>query len=55
MNKYNNLSKILIVIFSLFIAPSCKKTFLDETLKTSKGNEFFKTDAGILQLAAGAY
>jgi len=55
MNKYNNLSKILIVIFSLFITPSCKKTFLDETLKTSKGNEFFKTDAGIIQLAAGAY
>lgn len=40
---------------AFFIAPSCKKTFLDETLKTAQGNEFFKTDAGILQLAAGTY
>lgn len=55
MNKYNNLSKIIIAAMVLFIAPSCKKTFLDETLKTSQGNEFFKTDAGILQLAAGGY
>src|SRR6187401_1176912 len=55
MNKYNNLSKILIVIIALFIAPSCRKSFLDKTLKTSRGNEFFKTDAGILQLAAGGY
>ena len=55
MNRYNNLSKILIAVIALFFTPSCKKSFLDETLKTSKGNEFFKTDAGILQLAAGAY
>ncbi|MFN8253879.1 MAG: RagB/SusD family nutrient uptake outer membrane protein [Ferruginibacter sp.] len=55
MNKYNNLSKILIAAMAFFIVPSCKKTFLDETLKTSQGNEFFKTDAGILQLAAGGY
>jgi starch-binding outer membrane protein, SusD/RagB family len=55
MNKNNNLSKILIVAIGLFVTPSCKKTFLDETLKTARGNEFFKTDAGILQLAAGGY
>ena len=55
MNKYNNLSKILIVVIALFVTPSCKKSFLDETLKTARGNEFFKTDAGILQLAAGGY
>ena len=55
MNKYNNISKILIAAIAIFVAPSCKKTFLDETLKTSRGNEFFKTDAGILQLAAGGY
>jgi hypothetical protein len=55
MNKYNNLSKILIVAITLFVIPSCKMTFLDETLKTSRGNEFFKTDEGILQLAAGGY
>lgn len=55
MNKYNSLSKILIIAITFFIAPSCKKSFLDETLKTAQGNEFFKTDAGILQLAAGSY
>ncbi|MEO8109940.1 MAG: RagB/SusD family nutrient uptake outer membrane protein [Ginsengibacter sp.] len=55
MNKYNNLSKILIVAIALFVTPSCKKSFLDETLKIARGNEFFKTDAGILQLAAGGY
>lgn len=53
--NYNNLSKILIAAIALFVAPSCKKSFLDETLKTSRGNDFFKTDAGILQLAAGGY
>jgi starch-binding outer membrane protein, SusD/RagB family len=55
MNKYNNLSKILIAAIVLFFAPSCKKSFLDETLKLSRGNDFYKTDAGILQLAAGGY
>lgn len=55
MNKYNRVSKILIITIAIFAAPSCKKTFLDETLKTSRGNEFYKTDAGILQLAAGGY
>jgi len=55
MNTYKNLSKIVIAAMAFFIAPSCKKTFLDETLKTSQGNEFFKTDAGILQLASGGY
>ena len=55
MNKYNNLFKILIVAIAFFVTPSCRKSFLDETLKTARGNEFFKTDAGILQLAAGGY
>lgn len=55
MNKHNILSKLLIVAGALFLAPACKKSFLDETLKTSRGNDFFKTDAGILQLAAGGY
>ncbi len=55
MTKYKNLSAILIVATVLFATSSCKKSFLDETLKTSRGNDFFKTDAGILQLAAGGY
>lgn len=55
MNKYNKISKILMAAVVILIAASCKKTFLDESLKTAQGNEFFKTDAGILQLAAGGY
>ena len=55
MNKYNNLSKILIAAIALFFTSSCKKSFLDETLKLSRGNDFYKTDAGILQLASGGY
>lgn len=55
MNKHNKLSKILIAAIAFLIAPSCKKSFLDETLKTSRPDEFFKTDAGILQLAVGGY
>jgi hypothetical protein len=55
MNNYSRLSKILIAAIALFFTPSCKKSFLDETLKLSRGNDFYKTDAGILQLAAGGY
>jgi hypothetical protein len=55
MNKHNNLSKILIAAIALFGTLSCKKSFLDETLKLSRGNDFYKTDAGILQLATGTY
>ncbi|HTE09536.1 MAG TPA: RagB/SusD family nutrient uptake outer membrane protein, partial [Chitinophagaceae bacterium] len=31
------------------------KNFLDETLTTARTTDFYKTDAGILQLATGAY
>jgi hypothetical protein len=55
MNRHNNFSKILIAVIALFVTASCKKSFLDETLKLSRGNDFYKTDAGILQLAAGGY
>ena len=48
---------IKLVIFTVVLlgASSCKKSYLDEELRTSRGNDFFKTDAGILQLATGAY
>jgi len=55
MNKYNNFFKILMVAIAVFATPSCRKSFLDETLKMSRGNDFYKTDAGILQLATGTY
>lgn len=55
MNNYKNFSKILLAAAVILITASCKKSFLDETLKTARGNDFYKTDAGILQLAAGGY
>ena len=55
MNKYNVFCKLVISGVVLFITPSCKKNFLNETLKTARSTEFFKTDAGILQLATGSY
>jgi starch-binding outer membrane protein, SusD/RagB family len=55
MNKYNNFKKLIIFAGVLLIIPSCKKDFLDEELTTAVGNEFYKTDAGIQQLAVGTY
>src|SRR5436190_20709745 len=55
MYKYNNFFKLICFTVVLFITPSCKKSFLDETLKTARSTEFFKTDAGILQLSVGTY
>jgi hypothetical protein len=55
MRKQTKYFKLLIFTAVLFGASSCKKTYLDEQLRTARGNEFFKTDAGILQLATGAY
>lgn len=39
----------------ILTASSCQKNFLDEELKTARSTEFFKTDAGIQQLAIGTY
>lgn len=36
-------------------ALSCKKSFLDENLTTARSTDFYKTDAGIQQLAVGTY
>jgi len=55
MNKYNNFKKLIIFAGVLLIIPSCKKEFLDEELTTAPNNEFYKTEAGILQLAVGTY
>src|SRR6478609_2253378 len=55
MNSYNKLNKLIIVAAMLFVIASCKKNFLDETLTTANNTEFYKTDAGILQLAVGTY
>ncbi|TWI85636.1 putative outer membrane starch-binding protein [Lacibacter cauensis] len=52
-NRILNIAIVSVLIISL--ASSCKKSFLDETLKTSRDLEFYKTDAGIQQLVNGAY
>jgi hypothetical protein len=44
----------IIILFTM-ITSSCKKKFLDETLDTVRNLEFYKTDAGIVQLVNGAY
>jgi hypothetical protein len=53
--KRNNFLNKIIIIAAVFFAPSCKKDFLDETLTTARTTEFYKTDAGIQQLAVGTY
>ncbi len=42
-------------MLALLVTTSCKKTFLDENRETQRDLAFYKTDAGILQLASGAY
>lgn len=52
----NKILKIgAIVILTSMLTTSCKKSFLDENLKTVRDLSFYKTDAGILQLVNGAY
>ena len=55
MSQYNSFLKLLTITAVLLGASSCKKSFLDENLTTAKGNSFYTTDAGILQLAVGTY
>lgn len=52
-NKFLNIS--LVALLLVLVTASCKKSFLDEELKTSRDLEFYKTDAGIQQLVLGAY
>ena len=53
-NRILNIS--LVTMLALLVTTSsCKKTFLDENRETQRDLAFYKTDAGILQLASGAY
>ena len=54
MNK-NNLFIKLMVVAGVMLTISCNKSFLDETLTTARGTDFYKTDAGIQQLSVGTY
>src|SRR6187402_1171023 len=45
----------LVAVLVAIVTPSCKKSFVDEELKTSRDLEFYKTDEGIQQLVLGTY
>ena len=51
--KNDKLFNIIIIAAAAFLITSCKKSFLDETLTTARTTDFYKTDAGILQLSVG--
>jgi starch-binding outer membrane protein, SusD/RagB family len=56
MNITNKIYKVyLAVIFVAMVTISCKKSFVDEELKTSRDLEFYKSDEGIQQLVLGTY
>jgi len=53
--KKNLLNITIVTMVVLLVTTSCKKSFLNEELKTSRDLEFYKTDAGIMQLVNGTY
>jgi hypothetical protein len=56
MSITNKIYKVgLVTTLIVLVATSCKKTFLDEELKTARDLEFYKTDEGIQQLVLGTY
>jgi len=56
MSIRNKIYKVsLVTILVAMVTISCKKSFLDEELKTSRELEFYKSDEGIVQLALGTY
>ncbi len=52
-NRLLNISIVSVLL--VLVATSCKKSFLNEELKTSRDLNFYKTDAGLQQLVNGAY
>ena len=56
MSIRNKIYKVsLVTIIVAMVTISCKKSFLDEELKTARDLEFYKTDEGIQQLVLGTY
>ena len=55
MSKNIFLKMLVIAAIVLFTNASCKKSFLNETLNTAVSTNYYKTDAGILQLSVGTY
>ena len=56
MSIKNKIYKVgLVTMLIAMVIISCKKSFLDEELKTARDLEFYKTDEGIQQLVLGTY
>ena len=56
MNITNKIYRVILVIMLVaMVTISCKKSFLDEELKTVRDLEYAKTDEGIQQLVLGTY
>ncbi|HEX6847569.1 MAG TPA: RagB/SusD family nutrient uptake outer membrane protein [Chitinophagaceae bacterium] len=56
MSITNKIYKVgLVTTLIVMVTASCKKTFLDEELKTARDLEFYSTDEGIQQLVLGTY
>jgi hypothetical protein len=53
--KKNKFFIIIAIIAVVMTTGSCKKTFLDEELKTARSLEYYTTDPGIQSLVTGAY
>src|SRR5918993_3173305 len=53
--KRNKSFIIIAIIVVVMTAVSCKKSFLDENLRTARSLEFYGTDAGIASLVTGTY
>ena len=53
--KKNKFFIIIAIIAVVMTTVSCKKTFLDEELKTARSLEYYTTDPGIQSLVTGAY
>jgi hypothetical protein len=52
-SKFLNISAVMMLM--ILVTASCKKSFLNEELRTTRDLNFYKTDAGILQLVQGTY
>lgn len=53
--KINYFFTTILIVAAVIFTSSCNKSFLNETLTTARSTDFYKTDAGIQQLAVGTY
>ncbi|WNH12694.1 RagB/SusD family nutrient uptake outer membrane protein [Thalassobellus suaedae] len=56
-NYIKHFSKVFtaLIVISSVLTSCTKESFLDEDLQTQRGNEYYNTEQGILELSVGAY